>query len=115
MRSYGQVASGIRVPLADEEPFYFSISKIEKYMLYYLKRFLQWAVITTAKYWFIMTTKIKKFIFIRFPKLFNIFKKKEQNTEIKPNNTFLKRAIRESKIKIKKIREHVRAEHDMPN
>ncbi len=62
-----------------------------------------------------MTTKIKKFIFIRFPKLFNIFKKKEQNTEIKPNNTFLKRAIRESKIKIKKIREHVRAEHDMPN
>lgn len=88
-----------------------SFRHIEKIMLYLTKHIVQGIVLTTVKYWFIITTKGKKVLIDRWPKVNDYFKKKPGS----PNTTkpsFVKRAIIESKTKIKKIKEKVKKEHE---
>lgn len=89
-----------------------SFRHVEKSMLYLTKHIVQTVVLTVVKYWFIWTTKAKKWISDRWPKIHDYFVKKPvENTELsKP--TFLEKAILESKAKIKRIKEKVKREHE---
>lgn len=85
--------------------------QIEKIMLYLTKHIIQWLVITTVKYWFIVLAKTRKWILKKLPKIHKLFKIKEKNI-IQQKNTFLSKAIIESKIKIRRIREKIRKDHE---
>ena len=111
IRSQKEVKRGTRFVNENEQPFYFSVRKIEKYVLYSAKHILQTFIVLMAKYWFIGVTKTKQFINTRFPKIKKLFEKKEIMKVEKKTLTFLGRAVKESKIKIKRMREHVRETH----
>ena len=85
--------------------------QVEKIVLYLTKHIVQWLVLVVVKYWFIVTTKIKKWLHKNYPRVTRIFKKKEkENINTKPS--FLKRAILELKMKIKRTKEKVKREHE---
>jgi predicted small integral membrane protein len=79
--------------------------QIEKSMLYLTKYIIQTIVLETVRVWFIITTKTKKWLATKWPKQF----KKNAGPRAKPS--FVNRAVRESRIKIKRIREKVKQEH----
>jgi len=83
-----------------------SFRKVEKTALYVIKYTIQAIVFTGAKYWFITATKTRKGIEEKLPEVHAFFKKKPRT---KPS--FVRRSIIESKVKIKKIKEHVKKEH----
>jgi len=88
-----------------------SFRQIEKNMLYLTKHIVQVVVLTGAKYWFIIITKTKKKVSGSWPKVHAYFQKKPVSE--KPEKpSFVRRAILESKSKIKRIREKVREEHE---
>jgi hypothetical protein len=84
---------------------------VEKIMLYLAKHVIQWIVLVVVKYWFIVSTKVRNWIGRNWPKIYNFFKKKTEDINEK-KNTFVSRAVLESKIKIKRIREKVKREHE---
>lgn len=84
---------------------------VEKSMLYLTKHIVQGIVLWTAKHWFIITTKAKKEISDSWPRINSYFQKKPESLEAqKPS--FLSRAILESKVKIKRIKEKVQKDHE---
>lgn len=84
---------------------------LEKIMLHLAKHIIQWIVLVVVKYWFIIYTKTKKWGVKNLPKVYKYFKK--ETTKIsQQENSFIQKAILESKIKIKRIREKVRKEHE---
>jgi len=84
---------------------------IEKIMLYLTKHIIQWIVLKLVKYWFILYTKTKKWTCNNLPKIHSFFKKKTR--EIDQNrNSFIRRAVLESKMKIRGIKEKIRKEHE---
>ncbi len=86
-----------------------SFRHVEKSMLYLTKHIVQSIVLALAKCWFIITTKIKKCVTDKWPYYFQ--KKPEVSAEhAKPS--FFKKAILESKTKIRRIKEKVRREHE---
>ncbi len=84
--------------------------QIEKIMLYLTKHIVQWIVIGVAKYWFIFSTKSQKWFVTKLPRVHDFFTKKKPTSD-KPTKTFVGRAILESKIKIKRVKERVKKEH----
>lgn len=84
---------------------------LEKNMLYLTKHIVLGLVLVSAKYWFIMSTKFKKWFDEKWPKINAYFKKKTDKVT-SYRHSFLKKAILESKIKIKHIREKVKEELD---
>jgi hypothetical protein len=85
---------------------------VEKIMLYLAKHIIQSIVLIIVKYYFIFSTKFKKWIGKNWPRVYYFFKKKEvMNTEIQ-KNSFFRKAVLESRVKIKKIKENVRREHE---
>lgn len=84
---------------------------IEKFMLYLAKHVIQWIVLVVVKYWFIVSTKAKKWIGKKLPKIHNFFSKKKELPDPFQKPSFVQRAVLESKIKIKRIREKVKKEH----
>lgn len=84
---------------------------IEKIMLYSAKYFIQWLVLGIAKVWFIATAKTKKYVVKNLPKIHSFFKKKTKDLN-QQKNTFVQRAILESKSKIRKMKEKVKKEHE---
>jgi len=87
-----------------------SFRHIEKNMLYLTKHIVQGAVLVVVKYWFIITTRGKKLIVNKWPKVNDYLKKKPESPEgEKPS--FFKKAIIESKTKIRRIKEKVKREH----
>jgi hypothetical protein len=86
-----------------------SFRHIERYMLYWTKRIIQWIVLSVVKYWLITVNKVKNLVSSKWPKIHSLFKKKEQSTEPK-KISFVRRAILESKTKIKKLKEKIREE-----
>ncbi len=84
---------------------------IEKIVLYLTKHIVQWIVLVVVKYWYIFFTKTKKWTKNNLPKISNYFRSKAKNIK-KQNDSFVKRAINESKTKIKRIKEKVRKEHE---
>ena len=82
----------------------------EKIMLYLAKYIIQSIVFIIMKYWFIALTKTKKWLWKSLPRFYNLFIKKINDTETQ-NDSFFRRAVLESKVKIRKIKENVRREH----
>jgi hypothetical protein len=91
--------------------FYFR--HVEKTMLYLSKQVIQWIVLITAKGYFIVMTKTKKWAVENWPKIYNFFGKKKDPGDniVVRKSSFLQKAIIESKAKIKNIREKVKKEH----
>ena len=84
---------------------------VEKIMLYLTKYIVQSIVLVTVKYWFIVYTKASKWIGENWPKMYSFFKKKEEDNTPPHKNSFIQRAIVESKIKIRHMKEKVLKEH----
>ena len=86
-----------------------SFRHLEKNMLYLTKYIVQGLLFIFAKYWFVITTKVKRWFNEKWPKINSYFKKStEPNTPYR--HSFLRKAILESKAKIKNIREKVKEE-----
>jgi len=84
---------------------------VEKIMLYLAKHVIQWVVLMAVKYWFIIYTKAKKWIYKKSPKIHQFFHKKPQNI-IEKRNSFIYKAVLESKIKIQNIKEKIKKDHE---
>jgi len=103
-----------RVETVEEHEKYkpeLSFKKIEKISLFLAKHTIQWIVLSCVKLWFTITTKIKIFVVNKLPKI-NKFFHREIKTEGPRRISFIQRAIIESKIKIKKVREKIQKEHE---
>lgn len=85
---------------------------IEKSMLYLTKQFIQWIIILAIKYWFITITKSKKIIRSKWPKVYKVLKRKPQNENEPSKMSYIRRSIIESKIKIKRVKEKIKREHE---
>lgn len=83
---------------------------IEKIMLYLIKYGIQWIVLMVVKNYLIIVTKTKKWAGRNWPKVYDFFIKKTEDTN-KKKHSFFHKAIIESKTKIKNVREKVRKEH----
>ena len=84
---------------------------VEKIMLYLAKHIIQWVVLMVVKYWFILYTKTKKMTKEKLPKIHEFFSKRPE-TFAPRKNSFVYKAILESKIKIKNIKEKIKREHE---
>lgn len=84
---------------------------LEKSALYITKNIIQSIVLIIVKYWYISYAKTKKWLNKNWPKISNYFKTKTENIDLQ-KNTFIKKAILESKIKIRRIKERVKREHE---
>lgn len=104
--------SRVGIPTSDKDIFpEIHFRHVEKIMLYLAKHVIQWIVLVVVKYWFIVSTKVKNWIGRNWPKIHEFFKKKTTDTNPK-KSSFVSRAVLESKIKIKRIKEKVRREHE---
>lgn len=83
--------------------------QIEKNMLYLTKHVAQWLVLVTVKYWFIGVIKVKKAINNKIPQIRNFIKKRKEKNKEK-NISFFKRAVLESKFKIKRMKQKIQEE-----
>jgi len=88
--------------------------QIEKIMLYLTKHAVQWIVLFVAKYWFIIAAKANNWVTKNLPKINKFFTKKEKGQD-PTKRTFVERAILESKIKIKRVKERVKKEQEEKN
>ena len=89
-----------------------SFRYIETIMLYIIKHVVQWIVLSVVKLWFLIVTKTKIFIQNKWPKVHNLFKKKESPLADGRKISFVERAVIESKIKIKKVKEKIKQDHE---
>lgn len=89
-----------------------SFKETEKIFLFLIKHLIQHIVIFSVKSWFLFITKTKIFLQNKWPKIHNLFKKKEKNGTDSRKISFVERAIIESKIKIKKVKEKIKKEHE---
>ena len=89
-----------------------SFRHVEKSMLYLTKHIVQGIVLTIVKYWFIATTKTKKWLEDKWPKVHALFQKKSEPSDTLKKTSFFQRAILESQAKIKRIKEKVKKEHE---
>ncbi|MES2931039.1 MAG: hypothetical protein V4665_04645 [Patescibacteria group bacterium] len=80
--------------------------QIERSMLYLTTYIVQIFVFEIVEWWFIITTRTRKWIAKTWPRFST---NKEPSSQIRPS--FVGRAVRESKIKIRKIKERVKKEH----
>ena len=88
-----------------------SFKYIEKIFLYIAKHTIQSIVLFSVKTWFLLTTKLKIWIQNKLPKIDKFFKKKESDGTDSRKISFVERAILESKIKIKRVKEKIKNEH----
>lgn len=103
-----EVETGVRKE--DTYPvFKISIRKTEKYVLYYTKWILQSIVINIVKVWFILVVKTKKFLKEKWPQLVHKLRPKPLEAGERPS--FVRKAVIESKIKIKRVKENIREKH----
>lgn len=84
---------------------------LEKNMLYIIKHIIQGIILVTVKYWYITEAKTKKWIKKNWPKVSNYFRAKTSNINER-KNSFIKRAVLESKIKIRRVKEKVKRENE---
>lgn len=101
----------IEMPVSeDHKVTELSFRQIERNMLYLTKHIVQWMVLFTVRHWFITATKTRKLIEDKWPKVHEFFQKKPSVNPSRPS--FIKRAVVESKIKIRRIKERVKREHE---
>lgn len=87
-----------------------SFRRIEKILLFLTKHILQSIVLFSVKTWFTIITKARIWIRNKLPKINQILKKKIKSDTKKIS--FVQRAIIESKIKIKRVKENIKNEHE---
>jgi hypothetical protein len=87
-----------------------SFRYIEKVTLFLIKHLIQWIILTSVKIWYLFVTKSKVLLQNKLPKVNKLFHKKIINDSRKLS--FVERAVMESKIKIKKIKEKIKKEHE---
>lgn len=87
-----------------------SFKRLEKIVLILAKHLVMSLVLSVVKVWFITTTKIKKWLSEKWPKIHSSFKKKEPG-EVITRPSFVKKALLESKAKIQRIKEKVKNDH----
>lgn len=90
----------------------FSFRQFERTMLYLAKHIIQWIVLFLVKHWFILVTKVKKLVADKWPKIHAYFEPKVSESPTPTKISFVKRAVLESKAKIKRIKEKVKEEHE---
>jgi hypothetical protein len=89
-----------------------SFREIEKIVLHTIKHIIQWVVVSVIKLWFLIITKLNIWLKNKSPKLNKFFRKKEKNYIDSRKISFVERAVMESKIKIKKVKEKIKKEHE---
>jgi len=77
-----------------------------------IKHLIQWIVLSSVKIWYLFISKAKIFIQNKLPKINKFFEKKTTNGTDSRKISFVERAVMESKIKIKKVKEKIRKEHE---
>lgn len=87
-----------------------SFRYIEKVTLFLIKHLIQWIILTSVKIWYLFVTKSKVILQNKLPRVNNLLHKKINNDSRKLS--FVERAVLESKIKIKKIKEKIKKEHE---
>ena len=87
-----------------------SFRDIEKIILFTVKHVIQGIVLFFVKVWFLMITKIKFWIQNKLPKVNKFFQKKPSTDSRKIS--FVERAVLESRIKIKRVKERIKKEHE---
>ena len=90
-----------------------SFRDLERMVAHLLKHYIQQIVLIVVKYWFILRIRTKKFIMEKWPKVYKIFEKKpfDPNVPLKPS--FFTKALLESKVKIKRLKQKIHEDHDM--
>ncbi len=111
--SYGELRAGSREETDSTPAPDASFRKIEKYMLYSLKHILQGVVLFSVKYWLIGVVRTKKFVLEKWPTIHEKFmvNKEIVDKPLSATKVFFRRAVAESKFKIKRIKDKVKAEH----
>ena len=102
-----------RIVIKEERENYLpklSLKEVEKLALYVIKHVIQSVVVFVVKSWFLFITKTKIWIQNNSPKIHKFFQKKTCTDSRKIS--FVERAIIESKIKIKKVKEKIKKEHE---
>ena len=89
-----------------------SFREIEKIVLHTIKHIIQWIVVSVIKLWFLIITKLNIWLKNKSPKLNKFFRKKEKDYIDSRKISFVERAVMESKIKIKKVKEKIKKEHE---
>lgn len=87
-----------------------SLKEVEKISLYVIKHIIQSIVLFVVKGWFLFITKTKIWIQNNSPKIHKFFQKKINTASRKIS--FVERAIIESKINIKKVKDKIKKEHE---
>ena len=105
-----EVRTGVRTH-SDTPALTVSLKNAEKYSLYTLKHLVQSFVISVVKYWFLAIVKTRKWIAEKWPRVHKIIRRKPVETNAK--HTFVSRSIAESKVKIKRIKERIKKEHEI--
>lgn len=81
---------------------------VERIMLYLAKHIIQSIVLLTVKGYFILSTRTKRWLGLNWPKVYNLFRKNPPVNPEPQQTTFFQKAVRESKAKIRKIKENVK-------
>jgi hypothetical protein len=87
-----------------------SFRNTEKIILFIIKHLIQSIILTSVKVWYLIITKTRVLLQNKLPKVNNLFHKKTKTDSRKLS--FVERAVLESKIKIKKIKEKIKREHE---
>ncbi|MFA6392831.1 MAG: hypothetical protein WCW54_01975 [Candidatus Paceibacterota bacterium] len=88
-----------------------SFKYLESIFLHTIKHIIQWIILFVVKLWFIIITKSSIWLKNKLPKLNKFFKKKEVNGTDSRKISFVERAVIESKIKIRKVKEKIKQDH----
>ncbi|HAE36323.1 MAG: hypothetical protein UR85_C0006G0011 [Candidatus Nomurabacteria bacterium GW2011_GWF2_35_66] len=103
-----------RIIIIDEQDKFtpnLSFRYFEKIFLFLTKHIIQWIVLSSVKVWFLIVAKTKVLFQNKLPKINKLFKKKEGIFDSR-KISFIQRAVIESKIKIKKVKEKIQKEHE---
>lgn len=103
-----------RVVIEEDKPKFtreLSFRRFEKIALYVTKHIVQWVVLSFVKIWFTVATKVKIWMKNKLPKIAKFFQRKEKFTDSR-KISFVERAVMESKIKIKRVKEKIKKEHE---
>lgn len=87
---------------------------VEKIILHTTKYIIQWIVLMVVKYWYIIYTKAQKWGVKNWPKVYNLFSRKNEDVSSQ-KYSFVQRAKLELKAKIRHTKEKVRREHEVEN
>lgn len=108
-----EVKTGARSPHRSWRIVVPPIRHIEKYLLYSLKHLVQNLILILVKYWILLATKIKRWILENWPKIKRRFVKEKDGSAYPKNPSFLRRAVFESKVKIKRMKQQIKQENDL--